>query len=359
MIQILQIIGSLEQGGAENFLMNLYKNIDRTEVKFDFAIYDHPTENSFYNEVLEMGAKVFFLPSKSQNFISNIQAIRKIVLENNYQYVWRHTDSCFGGVDLLAAKWGGATKLILHSHNSNNKGLEHILHWICKPIVNKHVTHRFSCGALAGKWMFGKREYKVIHNGVDVERFRTDETTRELYRNRYGLKGKYVIGHIARFCDVKNHTFLINVFSELVNRIPQAVLILIGGGPLEEQIRRQVKECNLVDKVLFLGVRTDVAELFQAMDVFMLPSLYEGLPVTLIEAQAAGLPCVVSSAVSKESDLFGEIDFLDLEVPLNVWVEVIEKKIGKRCVDAADKVREEGYDICTVAKEVKDLLEKM
>lgn len=354
MIRILQIIGSLEQAGAENFLMNLYRSIDRTKVQFDFAIYNTPSENSFYEEVLQMGAKVFFLPSKSENFIKNMRTIREIVMENNYQYVWRHTDGCFGGVDLLAAKWGRASKLILHSHSTNNKGIEHVLHLIFKPIVNKHVTHRFACGELAGKWMFGKKKFVIIRNGINADKFEFDERVRTKYRKEYRLIDKVVVGHIGRFHEVKNHKFIIELFRDFLQEVPNAMLVLIGDGILKEQIEGLTVQYNLKEKVLFLNTRTDIAQLLAMMDIFLLPSLYEGFPVTLIEAQATGVPCVVSSIISKETNICGKVHYLDLDKPTIEWIRIMKREVGQRYLQEAKLVRKLGYDIAEISKSVMD-----
>lgn len=358
MIRVLQIIGSLNRGGAETFLINLYKNIDHDKIRFDFAIYDRPNEKSYFDEVQKLGGRVFFLPDKSKGFTNNIRIIKKIVKENDYEVVWRHTNSCVGGIDLIAAKLGGSKRNILHSHSTGTNKLEKYLHWILRPIVNAMITDRFACGKVAGEWMYGERNFEIVPNGIDLKNFSFSQETRNLYRKQFQVDDRFVIGHIGRFEPVKNHQFLIKILGKLKEMGTDSVLVLIGNGRTERSIKDVVKSYGLESSVKFLGNRNDVAGLLQMMDVFVMPSLYEGLPVTLVEAQVAGLPCVVSDRITQEVDLIGDMDYLSLELPVEVWAEkIIERGQQQRNRDiGAEKVKEAGYDIKEVAKKIQNLL---
>lgn len=359
MIRVLQIIGSLERAGAETFLINLYRNIDRTKIQFDFAIYNEPSENSYYQEVIEMGGEVFILPPKLKGILNNFRAIQKIVQVNQYKVVWKHTDNCFNALDLLVAKSAGSTYTIMHSHSSNVRRIEWGLHFMVRPFVNLFVTKRFACGDMAGHWMFGRRSFEVINNGIDAECFRYSQEIRNQYRQNFQLQGKAIVGHVGRFHTVKNHRLIIDVFEKFREKTSEAALILIGTGELLSQIQELVREKGLEKDVLFLGTRSDIPELLQMMDVFVMPSLYEGFPVTLIEAQAAGLPCVVSSAISEEVDFIGNVSFVDLDAPAEVWAERIAEKCGSKTEDNTEKLKAAGYDIKDVAKKIEAYMLEM
>lgn len=357
MIRILHIVGSLERAGAETFLMNLYRNIDRNRIQFDFAIYREPTPNSYYEEALSLGAKVYKISPKAEGVVKNLKEVKNIVKENRYEIVWRHVDNCFAGIDLLAAKCAGAKRLILHAHNSNVNGKIRILHFLSKPCVNMFITDRFACGKAAGRWLFGNRKFKILNNGIDTERFRFNETIRREYREKYGISDELVIGHVGRFCEVKNHIFIINLFHELSKNNSwgkKALLVLAGTGEKESEIKDQVSQYGLDDKVLFLGNRSDVAELMQMMDVFIMPSFYEGFPVTLLEAQTSGLPCVVSDAISREVDITGNVEFLCLDAGMEVWENAVRKLSENKREEKAGMIEKAGYDIRNVAKWVED-----
>lgn len=359
MVRILNIIGSLERGGAETFLINLYRNIDRTKIQFDFAIYGQPSPNGYYNEVVELGGKVYFLPPKSKGILRNFRAIQKIVRENNYKTVWKHTESCFRAIDLLAARTAGATQTVLHSHSTNIEGIERSIHYILRPFVNLFVTKRFACGDMAGHWLFGRRPFEVINNGIDVEAFRYNKETRDQYRQEFRIQDRIVIGHVGRFHPVKNHKLVIDIYEKCKEQTPATVLILVGTGELLSQMQELVRAKGLEKDVLFLGSRSDIPAILQMMDVFVMPSLYEGFPVTLIEAQAAGLPCVASSTISREVDSTGNVSFVDLDAPVEVWAKRIAEKCGSKTEDNAEVLRAAGYDIKDVAQRVETYMLKM
>lgn len=356
MIRILQIIGSLNMGGAENFIVNLYRCINKEEMQFDFLLYDKPHGKNLYDEVERLGAKIYYVPSKREGIVRNYCTIKKIIEQNKYEIVWKHTGNCFSGLDIIAARFGKAQRRILHSHSSNGQGIQKILHYICRPLVDKFVTDCFACGSEAGKWMFRNKKYIIIPNGIDTERYRFRQEIRSEYRNNLRINDKMVIGHVGRFVSEKNHAFIIDVFKEVCNRNKEAVLMLIGAGELQEKVHDQVKRLELSEKVLFLNTRDDVPELMQAMDVLFMPSLFEGLPVTLIEAQAAGLPCVVSENITREVDLTGNIKFYSLDGPVEVWADAVEHAAGGERYGAYNLVKEAGYDVRDIALKMQQFL---
>lgn len=359
MIRVLQIIGSLERGGAETFLVNLYRNIDRTKIQFDFAIYNVPTENGYYQEVIDMGAKVFIVPTKSKGMVKNFRAVQKIVRENHYTMVWRYADSCFAAIDLLAAKSVGASQLILNSRSAHTESMPIAVHHILKSLLPLVVTKNYACGIKAGKWMFGKHPFEVLNNGIDVEDFRYDEILRKKHRQEFHLQDKIVIGHVGRFVGFKNHKLIIDIYEKFREKISDSALVLVGVGELFPQIQKLVKEKGLEKDVLFTGNRNDVPEMLQMMDTFIMPSFYEGFPRACLEAQAAGLPCVISSTISQEVDVTGNVSFVDLDAPVEVWVDKLVEKCGSKAEDNVELLREAGYDIKDVAKRVEAYMLEM
>nr|MCR4705954.1 glycosyltransferase [Lachnospiraceae bacterium] len=270
MIRALHIIGSLERAGIQSFVMNLYRTIDRNKIQFDFAIYNAPTENSYAEEAKKLGARIFLIPPKNEGFSRNYRAIRDLVRNERYEVVWRGCSNCFAGLDLVAAKAGGARKRILHSHNTHVKGANLLLHYLFRPLCNAYATQRLSCGIKAGQWMFGKRSFQVIPNGIDTGKFKYNEEVRKQYRADFSIQNRFVIGSVARFDEQKNQGFMLNVLDEYNRLYGNAVLLLVGDGPLKSECERKAKELGIESDVLFLGRRADVAELMQTMDVFIM-----------------------------------------------------------------------------------------
>lgn len=359
MIRVLQIIGSLERGGAETFLINLYRHIDRSKIQFDFVIYDEPSENGYYQEVIALGGKVFKVPPKSKGIFKSLRQLKKIIKENSYKSVWRYTESCYGAIDLIIAKSSGVSDIVLNSRSSYTDSiLQRIIHYMIKPFLPFFVSKNYACGELAGKWMFGKHSFEVMDNGIEVDDFRYDEEVRNRHWQEFQLQDKIVIGHVGRFHPVKNHKLIIDVFEKLKERVPESVLVLVGEGELLPQIKELVKEKHLENDVLFLGSRRDVPEMLHMMDLFIMPSLFEGFPRAFLEAQAAGLPCVVSSTISKEVDVTGNVSFVELDAPVELWADQIIQRCGSKKEDNVDLLKEAGYNIKDVAMKIeKNILE--
>ncbi len=356
MVRVLNIVGSLERAGIETFLMNIYRNIDRSKIQFDFAIYNEPTEEGYASEVKKLGGKIYFIPTKSQSLIKCFTTIKTIVKENNYSIVWRHTDTCVGGIDLLPAYLGGARRRILHSHCANQSGIVRYIHFCLKPLCNLISTDKVACGEKAASWMFFGKKYRIIPNGIDTEKYKFSEDTRTEYRKKLGIEDKTVLGDIGRFEKQKNYLFLIEIFYNYLKLNENAVLLLIGKGSLEAECKELVEWYGISDKVMFLGIRDDIPNLLQAMDVFIMPSLFEGFPVVLVEAQTAGLPCVVSDTISRETDIIGETKFISLDASIYKWFDAINEKVGIRKKDSYLQMAENGYDVIKNATVIESFL---
>ena len=326
-IRVAQIIGKAINGGTESFAMNYYTNMDHSKVQFDFFV--ESTSKIIDKEKIEsLGGKVVIIPSYTYIFVY-IKTLKKLFKEGSYDIVHSNMNA-LSVFTLYAAKKAGVKVRIAHSHSTTNKK-EHLRNFIkniLRLFSKKYATHYFACSELAGRWLFGdktfnKGEVTVINNAIELEKYKFNEQTRDSLRAKYGLTNQFVIGHIGRFMSQKNHTFLIDIFYEVVKRQHNSKLLLIGDGPLYDEIVNKVHTLNLDDKVVFTGVKQNAYDYYNAMDVFVLPSLYEGLPVVGVEAQANGLPIVTSDTVTRDLNIAGGVDYLSLGETASFWANHI------------------------------------
>lgn len=304
-IIVAQIIGKWVGGGVESVIMNYYRHLDHSKVQIDF-ICDEDSTRIPYDEIKKLGGRVFLVP-KYQNLPKYLKALEKLFKENQYRIVHSNINT-LSVFPLYAAKKAGVPIRISHSHSTSNpkEWKRNLIKNILRPFSKRYATDYFACSELAGRYLFGNKAFdqgkvKIIHNAIDIEKFKFDEVARKKLRKGFGIKDStIVIGHVGRFVQQKNHTFLVDVFNEYYKKNPDSKLLLVGSGPLEDEIKKKVERLGLKDSVLFLGQRDDINKLYSVMDVFCLPSLYEGLPVVGVEAQAAGLPTIFSNRISKE-----------------------------------------------------------
>lgn len=302
---VAQIMGKWVGGGVESVIMNYYRHLDHSKLQFDF-ICDEDSTRIPYDEIKKLGGRVFLVP-KYQKLPKYLKALEKIFKENQYRIVHSNINT-LSVFPLYAAKKAGVPIRISHSHSTSNpkEWKRNLIKNILRPFSKRYATDYFACSELAGRYLFGNKtfdrgEVKIIHNAIDIDKFRFDEVARKKLRKEFGIKDStIVIGHVGRFVQQKNHTFLVDVFKEYHKKNPDSKLLLVGSGPLEDEIKKKVERLDLEDSVLFLGQRDDINKLYSVMDVFCLPSLYEGLPVVGIEAQATGLPTIFSNRISKE-----------------------------------------------------------
>lgn len=324
MIRVLQCVNIMDRAGLETMLMNYYRKIDRTQIQFDFLT--HREEKGAYDdEIINMGGKVYHAPRLyPQNYPKYFKWMKRFFQEHpEYKIVHSHIDS-MSYLPLLAAKKAGIPVRIAHSHNTKIQvDFKYILKQYFRLRINSVCNYRFACGEEAGKHLFGDKKFKIIPNAIDANRFFYSELIREKKREELGLNSRFVVGHVGRFTLQKNHIFLVKVFLELFKRNPSAVLMLIGDGEKKEEILNIVCDNKMENNVIFLGNRPDVNELYQAMDVFVMPSLFEGLPVVGVEAQFSDLPCIFSNKVTKEVEFNGKCKFIGLDESTAVWSEQI------------------------------------
>ena len=357
MIRVLHVLGGLDRGGAETMVMNLYRAIDRAQVQFDFIIHTEKHQ-AYYDEIITLGGRIYCFPAFNG---INVFALRKKwadFFKNHPEYKILHSHvRSYASLYLPIAKKAGL-KTIIHSHNtSSGKGLKAIVKFCLQRGLRKNVDYYFACSDVAGKWLFGEKitkqsNYHVLNNAIDVEKYAYSESSRKKIRDEFNLKDEFVVGHVGRFHPQKNHLFLVDVFAEIHKKCPNSVLMLVGTGDLMDSVKEKVMELKLEDSVIFMGARADVNELLSAFDVFVFPSLFEGLPVTLVEVQAAGLPCFVSDTITKEVDFNGKINYISLNNGTTYWAEKIICNSKDR-LDLIESIKNAGYSIKKTSKNLE------
>ncbi len=353
MTRMLHIVGSMSPSGIGNYIMNVYRNIDRQKVQFDFIVHEH-RDVSFDEEIASLGGRLFYVTRKAVSPFKNFWEIRNVVKKGNYDIVFRHTDIATVALDLLAAKLGGAGVRIAHSHSTSTSAAG--MHRLFRPLLNALCTERFACSEQAGRWLYGGKRFEVIPNAIDLSEFSYDRESREETRRREGLADAFVVGHVGNLLPVKNHLFMLEIMAELIKRRPDAKLLFVGDGAMRAQIEERKKALGLGGQVVLMGVRTDTAALLRAMDVFLFPSLYEGLPIALVEAQCCDLPCLISDTVADEAVVTQDVQKLSLQSPPSKWAERIAALAGRER-RAADRelFAEKGFDIRSMVKRYEEL----
>lgn len=352
----------MNAGGAETFLMKIYRRIDRTKYQMDFCI--NMSEKCFYeDEILSLGGKIYRIPAKSASLRDFEKQLYNVVNANGYKYVLRVTSSAFGFMDLKIAHKAGAEICAVRSSNSSDGGSlkSKIAHSLGRALYGKYVNVKIAPSDLAAVYTFGKKAYEggavnILHNAIDIDQYGFNADMRCRIRSEFGLSDDTtIVGHVGRFMTQKNHAFLLEVFSEYLKINGKSILMLVGGGELESAIKQKASELGILDKIIFTGVRSDVPALLSAMDVFVFPSLYEGMPNTVIEAQATGLPCLISDTITREADITGLVHYLPLG-DADTWAHLVAELPQVKRETPMQKFKENGYDIETVAEQFIKLI---
>lgn len=357
-VRIAQVIGKLSAGGVESVVYNYYRHMDHTKFQFDFFI-DADSACPPRQELIDMGARYFVVPPY-QKLPQHIRALIRLFRENQYKIVHAHMNT-LAVFSLFAAWVAGVPVRICHNHSTAGRGEggKNTLKYLLRPFAKLFATNLCSCSEYAGRWLFGRRameqgDVTVFQNAIELNRFGFDPVVRAEVRRELALEDSFVVGHVGRFCFQKNHRFLIEIFAAIRKRRPDAILLLVGDGGLLDSVKDQVLQLGLKNAVRFLGVREDVGRLYQAMDVFVLPSRYEGLPVVGVEAQAAGLPCLVSDRVTQEAQLTGNFKFMPLAAGAERWATEVVSAGGERRGDTSGALREAGFDIVQRASSLQE-----
>lgn len=355
-IQVLHVVTHMNRGGLETMLMNYYRNIDRSRLQFDFLV--HREKRADYDDEIEsLGGRIYRLPPLNPFDIKYRKQLQQFFFDHpKYKIVHSHID-CMSAIPLKAAKKAGVPVRIAHSHSiSQDKDVKYLLKLFYKGFIAKNATHLMACGQQAGEWMYGKRNFHILNNAIDAKQYSFDHETYCAERAELGVRPDDVlVGHVGRFSPPKNHSFLIDVFAECVKMNSNAKLILVGDGNLRSGIEGKVRALGLEKQVIFTGVRSDVAKLMQAMDVFLFPSVYEGLPLTVVEAQAAGLPCLISDAVPIECKKTSLVQQIALSMGAKAWATAVIKAVNTPRKNTCDEIKKSGYDVVENAQKLQML----
>lgn len=360
MLRVLHSVSNMARAGIETMLMNYYREIDRQQIQFDF-LANKPIPGEYDEEIRSMGGRVFVSPGLNPlHYLHYKRYVADLLRENpDIQIVHAHNEA-MGYYALKSAKDAGIRVRIAHAHNTRIiRDYKYPLKLVCKQLLPGAATDYWSCGRDAGIYYYGKKRWNasgfILHNAIDVSRFGFKPEVRQRQRQRCGLEDCFVIGHVGRFNLQKNHTRLLDIFAEIAKSSPDARLALIGVGELEQSMKQKASALGIQDKTLFLGQMADVSEWYQAMDCFVLPSLFEGLPVVGIEAQAAGLKCIFSDRVTDEVLLSPQARRVSLLENDAAWAREIlaakQQQIDR--FQGVDIVRQAGYDIHTEAQKLQ------
>lgn len=358
-IRVLNMFTIMDRGGAETMVMNYYRHIDRTKVQFDFLV--HREQRGAYDDEIErMGGRIYRMcPVYPQNFSRYKRDLRTFFRAHpEYKIIHSHMSE-LGYFAFREAERQGVPVRICHAHNApHGFDAKMIIRTYFKKRMMPYLTHLFMCGEESGKWLYGeknKSRFIMLNNAIDAAVYSFDASKRQEMRRQLGLTDELVIGHVGRFNPQKNHPFLLNIFAALLKKEPNAVLLLVGGGADMPKIQAKAQELGIAERVRFLGVRSDVADLMQAMDVFVFPSLYEGLPVTMVEAQASGLPCIISDKVPPECILTeGLVNIMPLSASPEAWAEKILTMRAVPRTDRREEIAAHGFDITTEAVKLQE-----
>ena len=361
MIKILQVLDCLATGGIQSFIMNVYERIDKSQYQFDFLV-----TRRFYGNLEkraeELGAHIYVVPPRRKGIIKNKRALKEFFsAHNDYAVVHEHESSLSYLAPLKAAKAAGIPKRIIHAHSSNQSGIiHHFAHYINRKKLFKIVTDVFVCSDLAAQWFLGKNDdsFTFIPNGIKIDDFLFSNESRQAKLKELDIGADYkTIGLVGRLAEPKNHKYLIDVFDCLcsIDKKQKYKLLLIGGGGLKQELEQYAATKKCFENILFLGDRSDAAQLFSAMDLMIMPSINEGLPVTLVEAQAAGLPCLVSENVTKMVKVTDLLCYLPLSDGEQKWA--IKARELLRCTDREKyqtTMKESVFNIENVIKKIEN-----
>ncbi len=350
-LRVLCVFSCLDPGGSETMCMNLYRIIDRSKIQFDFVKHTHDI-GAYEEEILSLGGRIFEAPKLSlSNYCQYTKWWRDHLNEHpEHTIIHVHFFTITAAIAPTAHKYNRI--VIGHSHASiNNTGIKSCFQRFVVRIGGLQVDYALACSNQTAKAMYGKKEYHILNNAIDTQRFQYSIDIREKIRCEFSLRDETVIGHIGRFMPVKNHRFILNVYKAIRNKQNKTKLMLVGDGSLRVDTEDYARELGIVDDVIFTGVRSDVNELLQAMDCFLFPSLYEGLGLVLVEAQTSGLPCVISDRIPKEAIFINDlVSIMSFEQSTDEWAECILSSLKRKRCSREDEAKKHGYDIADTAR---------
>ena len=337
-VRVLHVLGTTCLGGAESRIMDLYRHIDRDKIQFDFLIHT-PKEGFFDKEIKKLGGNIFYLPPfRVYNYFTYKKACKEFFSKHKeFQVVQGHMTST-ASIYLPIAKKAGIPVTVAHARSAGvDKGLKGFLTKLLRKNLYKRCDYMFSCSDLASRAVFGDKPYEAnqvifVPNAVDIKEFLWDEQVRTKIRREYGLEDSFVIGHVGRFHYAKNHEFILEIFAEFCRKNERARLFLLGDGPLKQEMEARADELGITPKVIFAGNQNPIAPFYQAMDVFLFPSRFEGMPGTVVEAQAAGVPCLIADTITSQVKVTELVTFQSLEQKAEVWAGQLERLIEENAI---------------------------
>ena len=355
-IRVLHVLNGLGTGGAEAFIMNIYRNIDRNKVQFDFLL--RSSETSFLEkEVKSLGGKIFITSAFPKHFFRNYQEIKCFFEEHlEYKIVHIHANSLMYMSPLMLAKKKRIPVRIIHSHNTQAaKGILALwIHYFNRKRISKYANYFLGCSESACEWMYDKElNYQVINNGINIEKFQFDEYRRKTLRKRLNIDTRYVIGHVGRFVRQKNHKFLLEIFKEILLIRKDSILLLIGDGSEKEKIKKKAEKLKIDKKIIFISKTNEIENYMSAMDTFLFPSLFEGLGIVLIEAQANGLPCLSSEEIPDEARCTNLLYTMPLSNSAKEWAQKAITLNNRSRVEENIKMVKRNYDIKEIAAKLE------
>lgn len=357
-VNILFITSGLEKNGTEEFIMNVLRGLDRENFHADFLIFSQ-SETSNSIEAEGYGCRIFRLPPR-RNGIVYYSELDKFFKNNVCRYDAVHlNEGNMTTISPIYYAWRYKVPIrIIHAHSSNTPGvLNKLQHWYNKKFNLKYCTHRFACSTQAAKFFFDNRDAVIVKNGIVLSRFSFNDSMRKCFRKKLGIASNIkLIGHVGRFTDVKNHGFIVDVFYKYHQLNPDSKLVMIGVGERYDGIKEKVHTLSIEDSVLMPGLQVNINEWMQAFDLFLMPSLFEGLPFVLVEAQAAGLPCLVSDTINRDAAITDSFYYLNLSDSTQMWakkIEVILKSYERRNTDGI--IRKSGFAIETTVKYLQNV----
>ncbi|MCQ2104882.1 MAG: glycosyltransferase family 1 protein [Fibrobacter sp.] len=351
----------MNRGGSETMIMNLYRNVDRSKIQFDFV--KHTGEKCAYDdEIISLGGRIFSAPNfKIYNIFKYKKWWRNFFKDHpEYKVVHGHLFTIASVFFDVAHEFG--LVCIGHSHATKSPILS-LKTLLRKPFINrlsKTSDYRFACSEDAGQWIYGKSSFTVLKNAIDSQQYIYSEEKRALIRKEFSLDGEFVVGNIGRLTEQKNQSFVIDVFAKFYQKYPNSVLIIVGVGKLENFLKNKVDSLGLSGCVRFTGARSDIPSILSAMDLFIFPSLFEGLGIVAVEAQAAGLKTICSDRVPREAKVSNLIEYLSLEAPMDVWVDrMLDSCETSERMNMRDNIITEGYDIKTTSEWLQNFYLKL
>ncbi len=357
MKKILFVEATELKGGIETFILNIAKNIDKQE--YELYLLKECERASIENEFIQLGGNILKITSFSENLFKYIREFSTILSKYNFDVIHINKNSLSNPLSIIISRKHNVPKIVLHSHNTNptNKSASIKMHDFFKKRVSKYDLVRLACSEQAGKWMFNESDkYQLVKNGIDVNKYRYSDAIRQRKRQELGLSNQLSIISVGRLSEQKNPLFVIDIFEEVLKKSENSILFMVGTGELERSVHDYIVQKNLSSKIKLLGTRNDVNELLQAADIFLMPSLYEGLPIAAVEAQASGLPMLISDTVDKGVKLVDTTEIESLSSTASKWAEHLLKLCkSSRRIDTSEIIQESGYDINNTVNLIEDI----